>query len=114
MKLFSMRKSGKESLSPSSVGKFKPDPYSYSHRIELDAGDLAKLGADTPKVGDVFHVVAHGHVVSSQQSERENGDKSHNVSLQLKKMGAKKMAGKGPGSVLEAVNAGIAAASQED
>lgn len=108
-----MRKSGKESLSPSSVGKFKPDPYSYSHRIELDAGDLAKLGINAPKVGDRFHVMAHGHVVSSNQSEQQNGDKSHNVSLQLKKMGMKSMGSKGPGSALDAVNAGIAAA-QED
>lgn len=111
MKLFSMRKSGKESLSPSSVGKFKPDPYSYSHRIELDAGDLAKLGVNAPKVGDVFHVMAHGHVTSVNQQERQNGDKSHNVSLQLKKMGLQK-ATKG-GSALDAVNSGIKSA-QED
>lgn len=112
MKLFSMRKSGKESLSPNSVGKFKPDPFSYSHRIELDAGDLAKLGANSPKVGDVFHVLAHGHVTSVNQHEAQNGDKTHNVSLQLKKMGIQKMKG-GGGSALDAVNAGIAAA-QED
>jgi len=111
MKLFSMRKFGKESLSPGSVGKFKPDLYSYSHRIELDAGDLAKLGIAAPKVGDVFHVMAHGHVTNVNQHESQNGDKTHNVSLQLKKMGAQKL--KKGGSALDAVNSGIKAA-QED
>jgi hypothetical protein len=111
MKLFSMRQSGKESLSPSSVGKFKPDPYSYEHKITLDDAALTKLGMDTPKVGDVFHVMAHGHVTSVSQDESQNGGKSRHVSLQLKKMGTQK-APKG-GSALDAVNSGIKSA-QED
>lgn len=105
-----MRQSPKESVSTGSVGKIKPDPYSYDHRISLDDATLSKLGIDTPKVGDVFHVVAHGHVTSVSQDESQNGGKSRRVSLQLQKMGAEQKEPKGK-SALDAVNEGISNAS---
>jgi hypothetical protein len=97
----------KESLSPASVGKEKPSPYAYEHKITLNAADQTKLGLDEPKVGDVFHVEAHGHVTSVDQTESENGDKSHTVGIQLKKMAMKAKKGSGD-SMLGAVNKGLA------
>lgn len=111
MKLFSMRQSGKESLSPSSVGRMKPDPFSYEHKVTLDDAALTKLGVGTPKVGDVFHVMAHGHVTSVSQDESQNGGKSRRVSLQLQKMGMQKK-GSG-GSALDAVSQGVAEGSKD-
>lgn len=99
----------KVSLKANSIGSMR-DPYSYEHKVTLDDAALTKLGIDTPKVGDVFDVVAHGHVTSVSQDERQNGGKSRTVSLQLKKMGAQKKASKGK-SALDAVNEGIAAGS---
>ena len=99
-----------ESLKPSSVGKDVPNPYSYEHRVSLNTGDMTKLGMDVPKVGDVFHVLGEGHVVSTDQSEAQNGDKAHNVSLQLKKMSIKPKTG---GSMLDAVSGGVKAAQGE-
>ena len=100
------RKPVKESLNSNSIGKIKPDPYSYDHRVTLDDEALSKLGIDTPKVGDVFDVMAHGHVRSVSQDESENGKKSRRVELQLKKMAAQKRSKGGP-SMLDAVNKGI-------
>ncbi len=99
----------KKSLDGEKIGTYKPNPYSYEHRVSLDNDALTKLGIDTPKVGDVFDVMAHGHVTSVSQDESENGKKSRRVELQLKKMGASKQS-KGK-SVLDAVNAGIAEGS---
>lgn len=109
-KLFDMGRAPiKESLKPSSVGKEVPSPYSYEHKIVLNADDLSKLGVAVPKVGDKFHVLAEGHVTSTDQSEGQNGSKAHNVHLQLKKMSVKK---KGGGSMLGAVNQGVADAGE--
>ena len=63
-----------------------------------------------PKVGDVFHVLGQGHVDSVSQSESENGEKTHSVGLQLKKMAIKP---KGGGSMLGAVSKGISDAEGE-
>jgi hypothetical protein len=104
-------KQGKKELEGPSVGKYKPDPYSYSHRISLDSDALSKLGIDTPKVGDVFDVGAHGHVISVEESDRANGQKSRRVELQLKKMAATKQ--KGSKSMFDAVSAGIKAAEDD-
>jgi hypothetical protein len=108
-------KQGKKELDGPSIGKYKPDPYSYNHRITLDGDALSKLGVDTPKVGDVFDVGAHGHVVSVEESDRANGQKSRRVELQLKKMAANKQ--KSGKSMFDAVSAGVKAgssASEED
>ena len=108
-KLFDMGRAPiKESLAPKSIGKIKPDPYSYEHKIVLNSGDLSKLGVAVPKVGDKFHVLAEAHVTSTDQSEAQNGDKAHNVHLQLKKMNVTK---KGGGSMLGAVSKGVSDAS---
>jgi len=112
LKLQDMKK-GKKELTGNHVGDYKPNPYSYEHRVTLDDSALTKLGVDTPKVGDVFDVMAHGHVTSVSQDEGENGRKSRRVELQLKKMGAQKQAKKGK-SMLDAVNEGIASAKDED
>lgn len=104
-KLFDMGRAPiKESLAPSSIGKIKPNPYSYEHKVVLNADDLSKLGVGVPKVGDKFHVLAEGHVMSTDQSEAQNGTKAHNVHLQLKKMAIQP---KGKGSLLGAVGKGI-------
>lgn len=102
-------KHGKKALDGEKVGSYKPSPYSYEHRVTLDNDALTKLGMDTPKVGDVFDVMAHGHVTSVSQDERSNGEKSRRVELQLKKMGAAKQA-KGK-SMLDAVSDGVKAGS---
>lgn len=104
---------GKKELSGDHIGSYKPSPYSYEHRVTLNDDNLTKLGVDTPKVGDVFDVMAHGHVTSVSQDEGENGKKSRRVELQLKKMGAQKQKAKGK-SMLDAVNEGIAQGSKAD
>lgn len=109
LKLKNMARSKKE-LTGDKIGKYTPNPYSYEHKVSLDNEALTKLGIDTPKVGDVFDVMAHGHVTSVSQDEGENGRKSRRVELQLKKMGAAKQAGKGK-SALSALNDGIKAGS---
>ncbi len=109
-KLFDMARSPiKESLKPGNVGKEVPNPYSYEHRVTLNAADMGKLGVSTPQVGDVFHLAGEGHVVSTNQTEAQNGEKAHTVSLQLKKMAMKK---KGGASMLDAVGSGIQAAQE--
>lgn len=103
----------KESLSPKSVGSIKPNPYAYEHKVTLNSEDMSKLGMSEPKVGDVFHVLAEGHVTSSSQDESENGKKSHTVHVQLKKMAMKAHKGAG-GSMLGAVDKGISDAKAND
>lgn len=113
-KLFDMGRSPvKESLAPKSVGKEKPSPYAYEHKVTLNSEDMSKLGMSEPKVGDVFHVMAEGHVTSSSQDEGENGKKSHEVRIQLKRMAVKAHAGKA-GSMLGAVDKGISDAKAND
>lgn len=107
VKLGNMARS-KVSLKPSNVGKLTPDPYSYEHRITLDQDAMTKMGVSkTPTVGDVFHVMGEGHV----HSVNTDGTGAMSVGLQLRKLGAKKVAGKGSpgksGGALNAVNAGI-------
>lgn len=102
-------KQGKKELDGPSVGKYTPNPYSYSHKISLDSAAMDKLGMDTPKVGDVFDVGAHGHVTSVEESDRENGQKSRRVEIQLKKMAASKQ--KGGKSMFDALSAGVKAGS---
>jgi hypothetical protein len=104
---------GKKELTGSKIGEYKPSPYSYEHRVTLDDASLTKLGVNTPKVGDVFDVMAHGHVTSVSQDEGENGKKSRRVELQLKKMAAQKQGKKGK-SALDALNEGIENAKGED
>ena len=111
LKLANM-KMGKKELDGNSIGKYKPNPYSYEHRISLDDDALTKLGMDTPKVGDVFDVMAHGHVTSVSQDERENGKKSRRVELQLKRMGAKQQ--QGGKSMLDALSSGVASAQNDE
>lgn len=78
----------KESLSPKTVGKETPSPYSYEHRITLDGDTLDKLGIDIPSVGDKFHALGHAEVTHVSQSQ-DPGSKSTRVELQFKKMGLK-------------------------
>ena len=84
-------KRSKESLQSSNIGKISPDPYSYEHRISLDQDALTKMGVtETPKVGDVFHVVGEGHVHSVNSGQSLNGKSEMNVGIQMRKMGVKK------------------------
>lgn len=108
-------KKGKESLSPKTVGKITQEPYSYEHRITLDQDTLDKLGIDTPKVGDKYHVIGHAEVRSVNQNASP-GEKSTRVELQMKKMGLKKGAGKlsASGGILGAVNDGIKQADSDN
>lgn len=96
----------KVSLNPKSIGEEKPSPYAYEHKVNLNAEDLAKLGVNTPKVGDAFHVMAHGHVTDVNETTSENGKKSTQVGLQLKQMGMRQKKGNA-GSMLGAVSKGI-------
>lgn len=113
-KLFDMGRAPiKESLSPASVGKEKPSPYAYEHKVTLNSEDMSKLGLAEPKVGDVFHVLGEGHVTSVDQTESENGKKSHQVGIQLKRMAMKAHKGTG-GSMLGAVDKGISDAKAND
>ena len=110
-KLFDMGRAPiKESLKPKNVGQEKPDPYNYAHRVTLNSEDMGKLGITDPQVGDVFHVMAEGHVMSTNQSEGENGKKAHEVHVQLKKMSAKKSGG--GKSMLDAVSSGVSEAQE--
>ena len=83
----------KESLKPQNIGKISPDPYSYDHRISLDADAMNKLGMDKlPQVGDEFHGHFKAHVKSvSQDAEAGTGPqgKSENkrVTLQIHHLG---------------------------
>jgi hypothetical protein len=104
-KLFDMARAPiKESVSPSTVGKETPSPYSYEHKITLNKDDMANLGLNDVKVGDVFHTLAEGHVVSTDQQEGENGKAAHNVHVQLKKMAMKAKKGQGGKSALQTVS----------
>lgn len=107
VKLANMAKS-KASLKPSNVGKLSPDPYSYDHRISLDQDALSKLGvSETPKVGDVFHILGEGHVHSVSADDGPDGS-SMRVGIQMRKMGVKKKtAASGGGSAFDAVSKGI-------
>lgn len=113
-KLFKMAdlKRSKESLSTKTAGKVSPDPYSYEHRITLDANHLDSLGIDVPKVGDTYHVLGHAEVKSVSQNDHGAGDKSTRVELQFKRMGMKPKV-KGGGGLLAAVNSGIKQAESD-
>lgn len=104
---------GKESLKPKSVGKITQEPYSYEHRITLDQDTLDKLGIDTPKVGDNYHVMGHAEVKSVSQNDHGAGNKSTRVELQFKRMGMKPKAA-GSGGMLGAVSKGVADAQSEE
>lgn len=104
---------GKVSLAPKSAGKISQEPYSYEHRISLDQDTLDKLGIDTPKVGDKYHVMGHGEVTSVSQHSSP-GDKSTRVELQMKHMGLRKGSLKGGGGLLGAVNKGISEADSDN
>lgn len=101
----------KASLSPKSVGKLGPDPYSYQHRITLDADNLKQLGIDVPKVGDNYHVMGHAEVKSVNQ-DHDAGGKSTRVELQMKRLGLQPKAAKS-GGLLGAVNDGIKQAESD-
>lgn len=113
VKLADMKR-GKESLSGNKVGKISPDPYSYEHRISLDQDAMTKLGVtETPKVGDVFHVMGEGHVHSVDSNASAGGNNSLRVGLQMKKLGVKKSEGPGSkGSALDAVSKGVKEAGE--
>ncbi|MDE2098501.1 MAG: hypothetical protein KGL39_14705 [Patescibacteria group bacterium] len=105
--LVDMKKS-KESLSPSSVGKITPDPYSYDHRITLDGATLNKMKVgETPKVGDVFHVMGEGHVHSVDSVQHAGQEPTLRVGIQLRKMGVKKKEGTPADGAFAAVEKGI-------
>lgn len=103
----------KESLKPKNVGKIGPDPYSYDHRISLNQDNLDKLGVDTPKVGDQYHVMGHAEVRSVSQNDHGAGDKSTRVELQMKRMGLKPKTS-GGGGLRGAVDSGIAQAQSDE
>jgi hypothetical protein len=106
-KLFDMARAPlKESLKPGNVGQEKPDPYSYEHRITLNSEDMSKLGVSEPHVGDVFHALGEAHVHTVEQQENQNGEKTHTVGLQLKKLALRSKQGTGT-SLLGAVNKGL-------
>ena len=112
VKLQDMKRS-KESLKPENVGKISPDPYSYDHRISLDQDALTKLGVtETPKVGDVFHIMGHAHVHSVNSHDIDGGKKDLRVGLQLRKLGVKPKAGGSKKGALDAVNDGIEEAAE--
>lgn len=94
---------GKESLG-AKPGKITSSPYSYEHRIALDAGTLGKLGIDTPQVGDKYHVLGHAEVTSVSSNHDSEGGKSTRAELQFKKLGLKK---KGSPGAVDAVTSGI-------
>lgn len=74
----------KKDMAPMKAGH---DDYSYGTRINLGDHELSKLGLDKmPRVGDTIHFHAHGKVVSASQNQREGGEKSRDVSLQIQKM----------------------------
>lgn len=110
-KMANLRK-GKESLSTKSVGKISQEPYSYEHRITLDQDALAKLGVDTPKVGDKYHVLGHAEVTSVSQ-HASPGDKSTRAELQFKRMGMKPAPSGGNGGLFGAVSSGIKQAEED-
>lgn len=100
----------KESLKPGNVGKISPDPYSYDHRISLDADAMNKLGMDTlPNVGDEFHGHFKAHVKSVSMNQDEGtgpqGKSRKRVELQIHHLGMQQQA-KNSGA-LGAVNRGI-------
>jgi len=103
----------KESLSPKNVGSISPDPYSYGHRISLDQDALDKLGVtETPKVGDVFHILGQAHVHSVDSHEMTGGKPNLSVGLQFKKMGIHSKGTPKKGGALEAVSKGIKEADE--
>lgn len=105
-------KKGKQSLSPKSVGKITQEPYSYEHRITLDQDALSKLGIDTPKVGDKYHVLGHAEVKSVSQNDQP-GESTKRAELQFKRLGMKKATGGSGNGLFGAVSDGIKQA-QED
>ena len=112
VKLANMARS-KESLSPANVGKISPDPYSYEHRISLDQDALDKLGVtETPKVGDVFHVMGEGHVhsVNSDSSLKDQKPRV-SVGMQMRKMGVQKKT-PAAGGAFAAVSKGVKDANE--
>jgi hypothetical protein len=114
VKLADMKRS-KESLGDTNTpGKISPDPYSYEHRISLDQDALDKLGVtETPKVGDVFHVMGHGHVHSVDSSQDLNGKNRLHVGLQMRKMGVQKKGTPKAEGAFNAVSKGVDEANAE-
>lgn len=112
VKLADMKKP-KESLSPGNVGKISPDPYSYEHRISLDQDALDKLGVtETPKVGDVFHVMGEGHVHTVNSDHSISGKSNLSVGLQMRKMGVKKQGTPAASGAFGAVSKGVKEADE--
>lgn len=105
IKLANMGRTAKVSLAKN-IGKISPDPYSYEHRLSLDQDAMSKVGmSQTPKVGDVFHVMGEGHV----HSVSSDGGGNLSVGLQMRKLGVKKKGGHAAPKedALTAVNKGI-------
>lgn len=100
----------KPKVSLTNPGKLSPDPYSYDHHISLDQDALTKMGVtETPKVGDVFHVIGQGHVHSVSSENSLNGAPSVRVGIQMRKMGMQKKSAKG--GAFDAVSQGVKDAS---
>jgi hypothetical protein len=121
VKMADMKRS-KASLQSGNIGKISPDPYSGAHRITLDQDALNKLGVtETPKVGDVFHVMGEGHVHSVSSDSSLAGSGRLSVGLQMRKMGIQKKAKGDPvakggtskaSGAFAAVSAGVKEADQ--
>lgn len=94
----------KESLKPQTIGKISPDPYSFEHRVSLDADAMDKLGMDKlPQVGDEYHLFAKGKVHEVSSNESGSG-KSKRVGIQITHMHIRPH---DTDSAFEAVNRGV-------
>lgn len=73
--------------SPMEIGSSSRDKYGYGTAITLVAEMLKKLGIkDMPAVGDEYHIMATGKVISVSQNASETNESSR-LEIQLTHMG---------------------------
>ena len=80
--LVDLRRSKKERTA---IESSESEPYPYGTRINFDQEEVAKLGIESLKAGQQVDLVATGTVTSVNVREEENGKKSHDISIQIKK-----------------------------
>jgi len=95
MDMVDMKMDKSESASPVEVAKccdkLSGSQYPYGLEIRLEKDSLDKLELEDCEVGDFYMVIAKCKVTSTNESERENGDDSKCVTLQIVKMNVKDM-----------------------
>lgn len=72
------------------MGYREDEKYPYGLQLRFEKDQVKKLGLKDCKVGDMVNIAALGKVTSVRMSEHTHRDDSHDVEIQIQKIGVEK------------------------